>query len=94
MAYGAKGVNKKIIEISQTGDDTFEKAILFVNTDNNEIKNEEINRRANQYVSNFGFNRNKIIKQTKTNVFLLLSISGICMLVGLICGILLNMMYG
>jgi len=46
-----KGVNKQIIEISDTGNDSFERAILFVRPDSRGLGSEELERRARDYLS-------------------------------------------
>ena len=47
-----KGVNKQIIEISDTGNHSFERAILFVRPDSRRLEPEELNRNALEYLSN------------------------------------------
>lgn len=46
-----KGVNKNVIEISDTGSDLFERAILFVRPDNADRSHEHLRRRACEFVS-------------------------------------------
>lgn len=46
-----RGVNKNIIEISDTGNDCFERAILFVRPDRIERDNDHIKRKAADYLA-------------------------------------------
>ena len=46
-----RGVNKNIIEISDTGNDCFERAILFVRPDKIERDGDHIKRRAADYLA-------------------------------------------
>lgn len=46
-----KGVNKNVIEIADTGDECFERAILFVRPDRIDGDGEQIRRRAMRYLS-------------------------------------------
>ena len=46
-----KGVNKQIIEISDTGNHSFERAILFVRPDSRKLEPEELGRSALEYLS-------------------------------------------
>ncbi|MCL2013647.1 MAG: hypothetical protein FWG69_01520 [Oscillospiraceae bacterium] len=86
-----KGVNKKIIEISNTGNGTFEKAILIVNPESGGIGMNEINRRANNYISSFGL---KSGSDKKPGALLVLLISVASMMLGVIAGILMNVYFG
>lgn len=46
-----RGVNKNVIEISDTGNDCFERAILFVRPQSADKDNDHIRRRASDYLS-------------------------------------------
>ena len=46
-----RGVNKNVIEISDTGNDCFERAILFVRPESIDKGSEHIKRRAADYLS-------------------------------------------
>lgn len=46
-----RGVNKHIIEISDTGNDCFERAILFVRADNVQKNDDQIKNRAAEYLA-------------------------------------------
>jgi len=46
-----KGVNKQIIEVSDIGNSSFERAILFVRPDSRRLEPEELNRNALEYLS-------------------------------------------
>lgn len=46
-----RGVNKNVIEISDTGNDCFERAILFVRQDKRGQDNEQLRRRAAEFLS-------------------------------------------
>lgn len=46
-----RGVNKNVIEISDTGNDCFERAILFVRPDKRAEDGEQLNRRAREFLS-------------------------------------------
>ena len=46
-----RGVNKQIIEISETGDKSFERAILFVRPDCQQLGTETLRGRALGYLS-------------------------------------------
>lgn len=46
-----KGVNKNVIEISDTGNECFERAILFVRPDSINRDSDHIRRRAQDYLS-------------------------------------------
>lgn len=46
-----RGVNKSVIEISDTGNDCFERAILFVRPESAAKDNDHIRRRATDYLS-------------------------------------------
>ena len=46
-----KGVNKQIIEISDTGNHSFERAILFVRPDSLGLGSDELDRHARDYLS-------------------------------------------
>ncbi len=45
-----RGVNKKIIEVKNTGNDYFERAILFVREQKKEISEEVLSKKANAYI--------------------------------------------
>ena len=47
-----KGVNKAIIEINETGNKYFEKAILFVRTETSEASQKRLEKEAKEYVKN------------------------------------------
>ncbi|MDL2233787.1 hypothetical protein LJC63_09480 [Ruminococcaceae bacterium OttesenSCG-928-L11] len=59
-----KGVNKTIIEVSDTGSDCFERAILFVRPGRSRNGNEDITERARDYMASLklrrGFYRSRI----------------------------------
>ena len=46
-----RGVNKNVIEISDTGNECFERAILFVRAGSAEGDGEQLRQRARQYLS-------------------------------------------
>lgn len=48
-----RGVNKNVIEISDTGNDCFERAILFVRADTDSAKHdgEQLKHRAKEYLA-------------------------------------------
>lgn len=46
-----RGVNKNVIEISDTGNDCFERAILFVRPDSVHREEDILQRRAHNYLS-------------------------------------------
>lgn len=46
-----RGVNKNVIEISDTGNDCFERAILFVRPERATNDSDQIHRRASDYLS-------------------------------------------
>lgn len=50
-----RGVNKNIIEISDTGNDCFERAILFVRAEHMHRDDDAIRRRAMNYLSGIKF---------------------------------------
>ena len=45
-----RGVNKKIIEVKNTGNDYFERAILFVRDQKKEISEEMLSKKADAYI--------------------------------------------
>ena len=47
-----KGVNKAIIEINETGNKYFEKAILFVRAEKSEESQKKLEYKAKEYLSN------------------------------------------
>lgn len=48
-----RGVNKNIIEISDTGNENFERAILFVRPDSQRLDADTLHSRAAAYLSRF-----------------------------------------
>lgn len=46
-----KGVNKNVIEISDTGNDCFERAILFVRSNSEESDGEQLRCRAAEFLA-------------------------------------------
>lgn len=46
-----RGVNKNVIEISETGNDCFERAILFVRPESGHSDSEQLRRRAGEFLS-------------------------------------------
>lgn len=46
-----RGVNKNVIEISDTGNDCFERAILFVRPESIDKGNDHIRKRASDYLA-------------------------------------------
>lgn len=59
-----KGTNRRIIEINKTGNDYFEKAILFVKTDKTEYPTSTLQNQADEYISKLCTKDNK-----KTNKY-------------------------
>ena len=47
-----KGVNKAIIEINETGNKYFEKAILYVRSEMSDENEKKLERQAKEYVAN------------------------------------------
>ncbi len=47
-----KGVNKNVIEISDTGNSCFERAILFVRPESHQNDSEQLRRKASDYIAN------------------------------------------
>ena len=52
-----KGVNKNVIEITDTGSDCFERAILFVRPGKAEDDGEDLRTRARQYIAGLKMRR-------------------------------------
>lgn len=52
-----RGVNKNIIEISSTGNEQFERAILFIRPDSAGAGRDELFRRADEYLSGLTLRR-------------------------------------
>lgn len=50
-----RGVNKNIIEISDTGNDCFERAILFIRPESASQGNDLVRKRAQKYLSSLRF---------------------------------------
>lgn len=46
-----KGVHRNIIEINETGDDCFERAILFVRADSRSEERDVLQRKAQRYLA-------------------------------------------
>lgn len=65
-----RGVNKNVIEISDTGNDCFERAILFVRPDSADCDADSLRRRATSYLSGIRanprlFSRGKLASAVK-----------------------------
>lgn len=78
-----KGVNKRIVEISDTNNRYFYKALLFVNAEMRDISNRKIEEEANKYLNSIiykekfrpGYLRKR--KKLKKKVLFMLFILGI-----------------
>lgn len=62
-----RGVNKKIIEVKNTGNDYFERAILFVRDQKKDISEDMLSKKADAYIislSSFSKENNKAPRKT------------------------------
>lgn len=48
-----KGVNKKVIEINDTGNEVFEKVVLYINPEYSVLSNKELKREAKVILKNY-----------------------------------------
>ncbi len=48
-----KGVNKKVIEINDTGNEVFEKVVLYIKPQYSVLSNKELNREAKVILKNY-----------------------------------------
>ena len=48
-----KGVNKKVIEINDTGNEVFEKVVLYINPEYSVLSNKELKREAEVILKNY-----------------------------------------
>ena len=79
-----KGVNRRIIEVSQTESKYFERALLFVNPIYHEAQEDKLRREADKILSRFSVSpcpagREK--KRKKTAVW-----TAVCFGIGALCG--------
>lgn len=84
-----RGVNKNVIEISDTGNDCFERAILFVRPDTIHRDTDQIRRRAQDYL--LGVKLRPWFYPKGRLVFTVLKLLGAATAGGLVTAILLNL---
>ncbi len=78
-----KGVNKSIIEINDTGNDVFEKIVLYVRPQYSMLNNKELNREAKIIMQNYSFDEYDLdYKENKlSNKKFLFVLSGVMLLI-------------
>lgn len=63
-----KGVNKQIVEIINTENEYFDKAILFVNPEKLESERSELRKQADLFVNAYVCKKGKNVRRTSGNV--------------------------
>ena len=69
-----KGVNKKVIEINDTGNEVFEKVVLYINPQYSVLSNKELKREAEEILKNYSMEDFEYISEnvgSKRLVFLI-----------------------
>ncbi len=66
-----KGINRRIIEINRTGNEYFEKVILFVRPEKLEYTHQQLNAQAENYLSSLS-HKKPLSRFIKKNMSLLL----------------------
>lgn len=86
-----KGVNKTIIEINNTGNAFFERAILFVDPDFSRMGEKKLHEEAVRFLgqvsegnAGFGYLRKKTETKKKKRKILLMSVAGLIVLTALL----------
>ncbi len=69
-----KGVNKRIVEINNTGNEYFEKAILFIKPEAETLPKERINHMADDYLGKLGQKKKKQSIMTTLIVLLVIAL--------------------
>ncbi len=76
-----KGVNRRIVEITSTEHEFFEKAVLYVKTDKSCLPAERINEEAREYIGRIVPVKRKKLLALKTK--LTIAIAGVVVLIGI-----------
>ena len=61
VAFLVKGVNKKVIEINDTGNEVFEKVVLYIKPQYSVLSNKDLKREAKVILKNYSLTRKKKI---------------------------------
>ncbi len=67
MELLVKGVNKKIIEINDTGNDVFEKIVLYIKPKYSLLENKELKREAKEILKNYSIEEFQYEKEDATS---------------------------
>jgi len=91
-----KGVNRKIIEVADTGNKYFERAILFVNPQFTEPR--EVEKQARKYISTATppsgtMTRQQIVRARKMKKIIKLILAGLSVGLFLLCSYLMSRIF-
>ena len=82
-----KGVNRRIVEITSTEHEFFEKAVLYVKADKSCLPAERINEEAREYIGRIIPVKRKKLFSLRTK--LALAVAGVAALIGIACLLML-----
>lgn len=82
-----KGVNRRIVEITSTEHEFFEKAVLYVKADKSCLPVERINEEAREYIGRIIPVRRRNMLSLKTK--LAIAVAGVAALIGIACLLML-----